>query len=316
VNIELSAGDTIGTATNPLYIWLTGGSVVAQASSDSDIHLVEIGGQTLGSTPQPTPSPAPQAGPPTSPTPTSPIVPSPVAVPMTGPLGTRVIVEARFRTVARWPHYSLSFALRDVLVRDGAPTAAPHKAKHLKGFAQGTLRVGITTHAGAGSSPSSVPALRNHVTWFVDDANRGVLTVIQRSSSGGRAGFGGILSNGPITAPGVMLGAINGDLQLKGGGIRAKGGLVNSTPADVGADVASALVFESFIRDSTRGSTLSVPRNQKGLVVTGGSITFVMDEGSSANGNDSSITGLLSAAAVDAILAEGDGEPPSAQKTP
>jgi hypothetical protein len=235
---------------------------------------------------------------------------------MTGPLGTRVLVEARFRTVARWPHYSLSFALGDVVDRDNAHTAAPHKARHLKGFAQGTLKVGTTTQVGSGSSPSSAPALRKRVTWFVDDANRGVLTVIQRSSSGGRARFGGILSNGPITAPSVTLGTINGGLLLKGGRISAKDGLVNSTSVDVGVDVASALVFESFIRDSTGGTALSVPGNHKGVVVTKGRITFVMDHGSSANGDASSITGILSAAAVDALLDDGAGESPSAPGAP
>jgi hypothetical protein len=146
------------------------------------------------------------------------------------------------------------------------------------------------------------------LTWFVGDANRGVLTVIQRGSSGTRARFGGILSNGPITAPGVTLGTINGGLLLKGGRIRANGGLVNSTRFDVGADVASALVFESFIHDSTRGAALTDPANHKGVVVTKGRITFVMDQGSSASGDVSSITGILSAAAVDAILEDGAGE--------
>jgi hypothetical protein len=106
----------------------------------------------------------------------------------------------------------------------------------------------------------------------------------------------------------VTLGAIHGGVLLKGGGIGAKGGPAQSAAFDVGVDVASALVLESFLRDSSRGSALAAPGNPQGAVVTHGTITFVMDEGTSPIGSGPSTTGILDAAAVDTILADGDGE--------
>jgi hypothetical protein len=105
----------------------------------------------------------------------------------------------------------------------------------------------------------------------------------------------------------VTLGTISGSLLLKGGRIGAKRGAADSTAVDVGLDAASALAFESFIRDSAQRPVLSRPGSHGKAVVTSGRMTFVMEQGSGAVGSDSSST-TLNAAAIDAILSDDDNE--------
>jgi hypothetical protein len=209
------------------------------------------------------------------------------------------MVKARFRTVARWPRYLLSFSLSEVPAGNNAPASRP---KHLKGSVHGTLRVGTTTPSGG--------ALGSHQIWFGDNANRGVLSVIQRSSGSSRARFAGTVAGGPIHDPGVTLGTINGTLVLIGGRPAGKHGVADSTSLDVGLNVASALAYESFIGDSTRTTVPSGRRKHGEVFVNGGTTTFFMEEGSNADGSGS--TTALSATAIDAILANDDSELPAA----
>src|SRR5262249_15927752 len=158
---------------------------------------------------------------------------------------------------------------------------------------QAVVPVARRNHAGHKTlrTPSR-DAPRTHMTWFADGTNRGVFSVIHRGSSGSRARFGGTISNAPTTPPPLTPPTITGGLLLNGARIRAKGGVGNSTPLNVGVDVASALVFESFIRDSTRGTEPTVGGIHKGVVVIREKITFVMDQGSGAIGNGSFLTGI------------------------
>jgi hypothetical protein len=151
-------------------------------------------------------------------------------------------------------------------------------------------------------------------------AAQGDLGVIRQNSSGTLVRLGGILTNNPVSSQIITLGTINGDLLLhgglKGGRIAARRGIVGNTVIDGGLDPASALVSGGVIGNPALGTALTVNGTNYGIIAAKGAITFAKRAPSGYVFNNASTTDPISAAAVDAIFADSNGQPLSFDVTP